>query len=247
MVRRLVLAACTSVLAATPGTSWAQTREVLLNQIDPQGTTLVLTIVPGASRLPPWLRPDNLVDVSVEAPQGGGGTGQAAPRGNIAGIKSQFSVKSTAPDNSRPQLRLGTSASSVNISGTSKALTALPTCEANSTPQPSCKISDLGKEIVQAATSHARGKSTSFKALIAARGLVIDTRSAKRVTVTLDDKNALQHVDFVGLVRSKTEKLNAPDASSAFVVRLERSGNFSIVERRQDAAVDPATIKFGEE
>jgi hypothetical protein len=249
MIQRLLFAVCISAVAGIPGLSQAQTREILLNQIDPQGATLALAIVPRASELPSWIQRNNLNNVSVEMKQGSGVAGTASGRSARPSITSQFAIKPNARDGGERRLRLGaTSGPSVEISRTDDALAALPGCETSPTGQAPCRITDLGKEVVLAVTSHARARSTSLASLIAARGLVTDERSARRVVVTVGDNNALQHVDFVGLIRSRTEKLGAPDASSVFVVRLGRAGNFSIIERRQDAAVDPSKIKFvGEE
>lgn len=250
MAQRLLFVVCISAVVGVPGLSQAQTREILLNQVDPQGAMLALAIVPRASELPSWIRPDNLNNVSVEAKQPSGATSNVSRQSVGSSIKSQFAIKPDAPGSGQRNLKLGAaSRSSVEISRTDDALAAVPACEASATQQAAaCRITDLGKAIILAATSHARGKLTSLTSLIAARGLVLDDRSTKRVVVTVDENNALQHVDFVGLVRSKTEKLDAPDASSAFVVRLGRAGNFSIIERRRDAAIDPSKIKFvGEE
>ena len=249
MARRLLFVVCISAVVGVPGLSQAQTREILLNQVDPQGAMLALAIVPRANELPSWIRPDNLNNVSVEAKQPSAATSNVSRQSAGSSIKSQFAIKPDAPGSGQRNLKLGAaSRSSVEISRTDDALAAVPACEASPTPQAACRITDLGKAIILAATSHARGKLTSLTSLIAARGLVLDDRSTKRVVVTVDENNALQHVDFVGLVRSKTEKLDAPDASSAFVVRLGRAGNFSIIERRRDAAIDPSKIKFaGEE
>ena len=249
MAQRLLFVVCISAVVGVPGLSQAQTREILLNQVDPQGAMLALAIVPRASELPSWIRPDNLNNVSVEAKQPSGATGNVSRQSAGSSMKSQFAIKPDAPGSGQRNLKLGAaSRSSVEISRTDDALAAVPACEASPTQQAPCRITDLGKAIILAATSHARGKLTSLTSLIAARGLVLDDRSTKRVVVTVDENNALQHVDFVGLVRSRTEKLDAPDASSAFVVRLGRAGNFSIIERRRDAAIDPSKIKFvGEE
>jgi hypothetical protein len=246
MTRKLFFAVFISALAGVPGLAQAQTREILLNQVDPQAAMLALAIVPRANELPSWIQHDSLNSVSVEVSSDA--TANAAGRSADSGIKSQFSVKPNAPGDGQRQLRLGaTPSSSVDIARTDDALATLPVCEASPIQQAPCRITDLGKEIILAATSHARARSASLASLIEARGLIADDRSTRRVVVTVDDKNAMQHVDFVGLVRSRTEKLDAPDASSAFVIRLGRGGDFSIIERRQDAAIDPSTIKFGEE
>lgn len=251
MAQRLfsVLVVCVSALVSTTGLSHAQNREVLLNQVDPYAAMLALAIVPRANELPSWVRSDSLNGVSVEMSQPPRVTGSASRRSAGPSMKSQFAVQPNAPSSAQRNLRLGAmSGASVDISRTEDTLADLPACEARLNRQALCKITDLGKEIILAASNHARGRSTSLASLIAARGLVADDRSTKRVVVTVDDKDVLQHVDFVGLVRSRTEKLEAPDASSAFVVRLGRAGNFSIIERQQDGAVDPSKIKFvGEE
>ncbi|WP_157083675.1 hypothetical protein [Bradyrhizobium manausense] len=249
MNHRFLFIVCTIALAGISDLSLAQPREILLNQIDPQGATLALAIIPRASELPTWVQRDNLNHVSVEIKQRSDTTGDAFRRRSGSATTSEFAVRLNTAGSGERRLRLGaTSGPSIDISRTDDTLAGLPGCDANSMRQAPCRITDLGKQVVLAVASHARGRSTPLARLIAVRGLTADDRSAKRVVVTVDENNTLLHVDFVGLVRSATKKPDAPDASSAFVVRLGRAGNFSIIERQQDAAIDPLKIKFvGEE
>jgi hypothetical protein len=92
----------------------------------------------------------------------------------------------------------------------------------------------------------ASGASSTAAALLSARGLIFDAHAEKRVIVSIRSDGMPDHFDFVGLVRDRNEELQAPDAVSRFILRLDANGVLSVLERQQDSKPDPQKLKFGD-
>jgi hypothetical protein len=222
----------------------AQSREIILNYVDPPGTLLALAIVPQADQIPSWMR-----ETTLSGTKTGIGQFALAPKSAAGGAEPStlylFSSKQSTTDGPREPLKLDPGfGRAVEIQQTNDPLVELPQCEPSIEQQASCRVSDLTGDVLAVAVRGADNPSGGLGTLLASRGLVTDSWAAKRVIVSLNAENALQHIDFVGIVRGKDEKLVAPDATSVFVVRLNSNGIFSIVERSQDGDVDVDSIKF---
>jgi hypothetical protein len=226
----------------------AQSREMVLNYVDPSGTPLALAIVPQADQLPQWMREETTTGAKTEIGQFALSE-QSAPGSAKRSTQYLFSSKRSATAAASGPLKLDLGLDqAVEIQSTSDPLVKLPLCEPRLAQQSPCRVSDLTRDVLAAAVRHANNPSGGLGTLLASRGLVRDDQAEKRVVVSLNAEKTLQHVDFVGVVRGKDEKLPAPDAVSVFVVRLNSNGVFSIFERRQDSGVDAASFKFtGEE
>ena len=226
----------------------AQSREMVLNYIDPNGMPLALAIVPQADQLPLWMREETTTGAKTEIGQFAL-SAKSAPGSAKRSTQYLFSSKASATGGSSEPLKLDAGpGQAVEIQSTADPLSKLPLCEPRLEQQSPCRVSDLTRDVLAAAVRHANNPSGGLGSLLASKGLVTDDQAAKRVVVSLNAENTLQHVDFVGVVRGKDEKLPAPDAVSVFVVRLNSNGEFSIFERRQDSGVDAGSIKFtGEE
>ena len=221
----------------------AQSREVILNYVDPQGMLLTLAIVPQANQLPLWLREETTSSTKGEMGQfalSAKGAAGSAERSTLYLLSS----KRSTTDGPREPLKLDPGLGQpVEIQQTTDPLINLPVCEPRLEQQSPCRVSDVTRDVLAVAVRNANSSSDGLSTLLASRGLITDNRAAKRVIVSLSAENTLQYIDFVGIVRGKDEKLLAPDAVSVFVVRLNSNGEFSVIERRQDSGVD-AGFKF---
>jgi len=244
VMQRLLSALCAGLLTFGYCGAAAQSREIILNHVDPQGTLLALAIVPQANQLPVWMREETTSGTKTEIGQFALAA-KSAPGSAEHRTLYLFSSRRSTTDGPREPLKLDSGLGQrIEIQQTTDPLSKLPICEPHLDQQSTCRVSDLTRDVLALAVRHASNTSGGLGALLASRGLVTDNQAAKRVIVSFNDENALQHIDFVGIVRGKDEKLVAPDAVSVFVVRLNSNGVFSIIERRQDSGVDAGSIKF---
>lgn len=227
----------------------AEGRELVLNYKDPHGATLLLAVVPNAGGLPKWLRgattakgAGNKVSEFALSPDGASGKAEKLSR-YVLELPSQATEKM---DRVAP-VKIGpANGPQVEVQPTNNSLRSVPECGTDAVGHDPCKVSSLTNEVLATALQQSRDGANGFAHLLASKNLVMDDRAAKRVIVTLNDQDVVEHTDFVGLVRGRDESLPAPDAVSAFVVRMNADGGLSIVERRAEA-VDPNAIKFGYE
>ncbi|MBY2919646.1 hypothetical protein [Rhizobium leguminosarum] len=89
-----------------------------------------------------------------------------------------------------------------------------------------------------------KNPSGALDALLTSHRLVRDDEAPKTIIVGLNEKGAIEHVDFVGLVRGQDEALPAPDAVSTFVIRFGVDGKVSVIERKADVSPDVRKMKF---
>jgi hypothetical protein len=233
-----------AVLGAAGGGLNAQGRELVLNYQDPHGTALILAIVPHASDVPKWIRDAAFAESGSQlskfalSPSESGNSGQKLPR-----YVMELPENSTMKDAQKAPAEIGAQTGPrVEIQPATGSLRSVRECGDNARGDTQCKVSNLANDVLTAALQNS-GQTASFTDLLASKNLVMDERAAKRVLVSVDDNDAFQHTDFVGLVRGRNEKLPAPDAVSAFVIRMDANGTFSVIERRAEA-IDPSSIKF---
>ncbi|MGR9327458.1 hypothetical protein ACU8OT_29375 (plasmid) [Rhizobium leguminosarum] len=244
-VRQLATVSVFTMLAIAGLCRAVEGRELVLNYQDPHGATLLLAIVPNAGDIPDWLGATtatgagNKVSEFALSPSGTSGIDEKLSR-YVLELPSQATDKMdhVAPVEIGPE-----NGPRVEIQPIDGSLRPMPQCGSESVGRDPCKVSNLANEVVATALQQTRGGANDFADLLSSKNLVMDDRAAKRVIVTLDDQDVVEHTDFVGLVRGRDESLPAPDAVSAFVVRMNADGGLSIVERRAEA-VDPNAIKF---
>ncbi|TBC25597.1 hypothetical protein ELH33_33005 (plasmid) [Rhizobium ruizarguesonis] len=229
-----------TMLAITALHRPVEARELILNYQDPHGAALLLAIIPSAGDLPDWLEAakgaGNKVSEFALSPSESSGMAEKRSR-YILELPSQATDK-MAPVDIGP-----TNGPRVEIQPINGSLRPMPECGTNSVGREPCKVSSLANEVVATALQQSRDESNGFADLLASKNLVMDDRASKRVIVTLDNQDVVEHTDFVGLVRGRDESLPAPDAVSTFVVRMNAEGGLSIVERHAEA-VDPNSIEF---
>jgi hypothetical protein len=231
------------MLAVTPNSAAAGSREVVINYADPHGLALTLAILPFSDQLPAWM--------TVEGKSGTGddiGPIALAAGGGGEHTRYLFSLQpadkpSSAAGTSEAKIDLGLG-QTVEVKQSSETLPILPVCEPIPHPQLPCRISDLSRDLAAIELRHADSLSTELRNLITANNLVVDDQAAKRVVAVVDGGNHIQYADFIGVVRGKDEILPAPDAASVFVVRLSKGGELSIVERKRDSTVGASDFKF---
>jgi len=223
----------------------AEGRNLVLNYQDPHGTALLLAIVPNVGQLPNWLGPSTAKDAGDKvsefalSPSGNSALGEKLTR-YVFELPSQASGKMDRVGS----MEVGpVNGPRVEIQPSGGSLGSMPECGTGAVVREPCRVSSLANGVLATALQQT---GDSFAALLASNNLVMDDRAAKRVVVTVDDQDAVEHTDFVGLVRGRNENLPAPDAVSAFVVRMNADGRLSIVERRAET-LDPNAIKFGHE
>lgn len=227
------------IIALGSEAAGAAGREVVLNYADPEGVQLPLSVLEQARHVPAWLRD------GVNPSPGAAAAQLALPRGDMAGVKRYvLSSKNLEINGSSDHVMLGSRPSeAVKIEPSRDPVAAWPLCGAQPTSSAPCRLSELTRQVVGLATKADAG-TDPLPPLLASHRLVMDDRAAKRVVVAVGGDGAIQHVDFVGVVRGRTESLPAPDAASVFVIRLGAAGTYSVVERRADSEVDPSSLKF---
>lgn len=244
-MRRLTAVSILATLGIAGFDHPVEGRELVLNYQDPHGTALLLAVVPNVGGLPNWLKERSAKAAGKEfskfalSPSANSGIGEKHSRyvlelpSNATDTMDRVAPVEVGPENG-PR---------VEIQPTAGSLRSVPECGTDTLRNDQCKISSLANEVLAMVLQQSRDKGNGFADLLASKNLVMDDRAAKRVLVTVDDRDAVEHTDFVGLVRGRDESLPAPDAVSAFVVRMNAKGGFSIIERHADA-IDPNSIKF---
>ena len=113
-----------------------------------------------------------------------------------------------------------------------------------------CSATVPAVELIRAASRHGKALASKVADLGKDGQLVLDTTSAKSVTFEESaDKSRLRNVTITGLVRARDDNLQAPDATSAWVVTI--SGNadpadlsIRIFRRNAEAVTDTTTLRF---
>lgn len=219
-------------------------RELVLNYLDPHGAVLLLAVVPNVGGLPNWLKEPSAKAAEKEfskfalSPSANSGIGE-----KLARYVLEF--PSTAADEVTrvPPVEVGPEhGPRIEIEPTVD-LGLVPECGTDALPHDQCRMSSLANEVLSTALQQSHNTVNDFDSLLASKNLMMDDRAAKRVLVTVDDRDVVEYTDFVGLVRGRDESLPAPDAVSVFVIRMNAAGGFSVVERHSDA-VDLNSIKF---
>lgn len=237
-----------ALILVSGGLSTVDGRELVLNYHDPQGTALLLAVVPNAGDLPKWLietatkNEGNKFSKFAVSP---------APRMDRKDSNTRYVLERLSgaggETGTDAQIEIGDEhGSRVEIMLGDVSVRSLPPCGTVPFAPDLCKISSVASEALMTALQQTQTQTQSFASLLASNDLVIDDRAAKRVVLTVNDREIVEHTDFIGLVRGRNESLPAPDAVSAFIIRMDTSGGLSIVERQADP-IDPTTIKFGYE
>ncbi|MEZ4816158.1 MAG: hypothetical protein R3A80_13310 [Bdellovibrionota bacterium] len=110
-----------------------------------------------------------------------------------------------------------------------------------------CRIKDAATKLIRAASRKSKLLAEKIAQAKASKRVVLDTQSRKSVTFEENTATgAVRNVVLSGFIKSPTEKLLAPDSASAWVVKIDVGGKFSVEERKVSEAdqVDISSLKF---
>src|SRR5262245_23910558 len=130
------------LLSLEPCAAAAQSREIILNYLDPPGAALTVAILANANRVPGWMQAQESLNTGSESSQ------IAISRENAVGNGSRRTTyllqsKRSAADQTRglgtatSAVKLGTS---IEVRQTGEELRQLPICDPNSAKQLSCRL-----------------------------------------------------------------------------------------------------------
>lgn len=107
-----------------------------------------------------------------------------------------------------------------------------------------CRISPAATKLIRAASRKADELAATVAKAKEEKKLVLDTTSRKSVSFEESSTGAIRNVVLSGFVRSPAEKLEAPDAVSAWVVIIDGEGKATFEERK---AADEDKVIFKDE
>lgn len=225
------------VLSASWGaTTSAQDNDFVLNYSDPAGADLALAMLVHAEELPAWVRnagtasSDEQIGITVQ---------------RSAGRLPRYTM-------SVPHLGGGTGASDTSRVEIGQTIALLRTeaepsvdTGCGKTGAGTCRLSKTATEIAALLAKGPLSNQRGLKAIMESKGLVLDNHSVRRVVGRVGGDGAVEHVDFIGVVRRHDKTPTTPDGTPNEVLRVYSDGRYEIVERRPDVPVNLRDVKFG--
>ncbi len=102
------------------------------------------------------------------------------------------------------------------------------------------RLSDIATRLIIKASQAAKALSEEMAKIKASKlGIVLDTTSPKTVTYNLGGD-----IELIGFVRDSEENLEAPDAVSAWTVKISRDAKVTVSERKADASPKIESLIF---
>ncbi|NOD32886.1 hypothetical protein [Ruegeria atlantica] len=225
-------------------------QRLILNYSDPHSVDFALSLIQNAGHLPDWmhLEPDApRAAVGVQAlesldteltEKSGRATKFLLYTDNPSAASNQWQVPAR---DDIPDAKHGGIVKSQKLN---EEEMKLPLCNVKKTNPSDCRLSNVGEDVVTLLLRSASAIADEVARLHTSEDLVVDHRAVKRVLVELTEDEQLGHVEFSGLVRGRNEQLQAPDATSIFVIRMANDGEISLLERVPDSSIDGSLIKF---
>jgi hypothetical protein len=108
-----------------------------------------------------------------------------------------------------------------------------------------CRISDAAIKLIRNASKQAQKLALEISKLKTSKDFDLDTSAPKVVSFEENVKTKeIRNIVLSGFIKKTTEKLLAPDATSAWTVEISDEGDIHITERKQDAVLDTQNLNF---